>query len=480
MTIFSKLNKKYLYYAIGAFLFVIVVIFFLTRREISGETIMVKRSLFVNQVSVSGKVETSSRAELGFADSGRIGRIFVKENQNVKAGQILAQLEITDLLADLKIKEINSRTSNVDLEDAKEVLEKVRNQEDTKVDNTYQALLTEDLELIPEVNDYGVDPPTLGGIYKGAEGRYKIYIDKENVTLPNYVLFTFNLENTKRVINKQGSTLLGTRGLYIFFPDDPGLSSYEGTTWYLDIPNKTSSSYGTNLNAYNEAKDERDLAIKNAESDYQKLLTEKNDGSSSILDAEIEKIHAEIKKNTIYAPFDGLITNTEKEVGEIASTNEPLITMISTGTFLIESYVPEINIPLIKLHDKALVTLDAYGENETFNAEVVSIDQAETVRDGVANYKIQLQFVEKDDRLKSGMTANVLIVIFSKPDVITVPGGVVFGKDGKKFVQVKNGKEINDREVVLGDISSLGQVEVVSGLEVGEMVVLNPTLPPVE
>lgn len=441
---------------------------------------MVKRSLFVNQVSVSGKVETSSRAELGFADSGRIGRIFVKENQNVKAGQILAQLEITDLLADLKIKEINSRTSNVDLEDAKEVLEKVRNQEDTKVDNTYQALLTEDLELIPEVNDYGVDPPTLGGIYKGAEGRYKIYIDKENVTLPNYVLFTFNLENTKRVINKQGSTLLGTRGLYIFFPDDPGLSSYEGTTWYLDIPNKTSSSYGTNLNAYNEAKDERDLAIKNAESDYQKLLTEKNDGSSSILDAEIEKIHAEIKKNTIYAPFDGLITNTEKEVGEIASTNEPLITMISTGTFLIESYVPEINIPLIKLHDKALVTLDAYGENETFNAEVVSIDQAETVRDGVANYKIQLQFVEKDDRLKSGMTANVLIVIFSKPDVITVPGGVVFGKDGKKFVQVKNGKEINDREVVLGDISSLGQVEVVSGLEVGEMVVLNPTLPPVE
>ena len=61
-----------------------------------------------------------------------------------------------------------------------------------------------------------------------------------------------------------------------------------------------------------------------------------------------------------------------------------------------------------------------------------------------------------------------------------MPGGVVFGKDGKKFVQVKNGKEINDREVVLGDISSLGQVEVVSGLEVGEMVVLNPTLPPVE
>ena len=40
--------------------------------------------------------------------------------------------------------------------------------------------------------------------------------------------------------------------------------------------------------------------------------------------------------------------------------------------------------------------------------------------------------------------------------------------------KVKNDKLIINREVMLGDVSSLGQVEIVSGLEEGDKVVLNP------
>ena len=449
-------------------------LFIFRNGKTTDETITVKRSLFVNQVSVSGKVKTENTAELGFASSGRIDKIFVENNQSVKAGQVLAQLEVTDLLAELKIKEINYKTSDASLEDARQNLEKITTQENTKVTNVYRTLLTEGLELVPGSNDYDVEPPTLGGIYDSLEGQYKIIIDKENVTLSDFRLLTFNLEKTKRIINKEGTTPLGTKGLYISFPDDPNLSSYQDTIWFLDIPNKSSSLYGSNLNAYNEAKNERDLAIKNAEAEYQKLLTEKNDGSSSVADAEIDKIRAEIKKNTIYAPFDGVVTNIEKEVGEIASVNEPLITTMSTGTFQIESYISEVNISLINLYDQAMVTLDAYGENILFKAQVISIDQAETLRDGVSTYKVKFQFNEENPRIKSGMTANVSIVIFSKPNVIVVPGGVVFEQKGKKFVQRKKDKVITDREVIVGSVSPLGQVEVVSGLEEGEAVVLNP------
>ncbi len=71
-------------------------------------TIIVNRADFINQVSVSGKVITASEADLGFAASGRIGLIAVKSGDTVKAGQMLAQLEIGYLLAELKIKEIGS------------------------------------------------------------------------------------------------------------------------------------------------------------------------------------------------------------------------------------------------------------------------------------------------------------------------------------------------------------------------------------
>lgn len=72
------------------------------------------------------------------------------------------------------------------------------------------------------------------------------------------------------------------------------------------------------------------------------------------------------------------------------------------------------------------------------------------------------------------MTASVTIITFSKPNVVVIPGGVVFERDGKKFVQVKVEEEILEKEVVLGITSSLGQVEVVSGLSDGDKVILNP------
>jgi hypothetical protein len=72
------------------------------------------------------------------------------------------------------------------------------------------------------------------------------------------------------------------------------------------------------------------------------------------------------------------------------------------------------------------------------------------------------------------MTANVSIILFSKSNVVVVPGVVVFEQDNKKFVKIKNNQEIIDREVVTGDVSALGQIEIVSGLENGDQVILNP------
>ena len=45
-------------------------------------------------------------------------------------------------------------------------------------------------------------------------------------------------------------------------------------------------------------------------------------------------------------------------------------------------------------------------------------------------------------------------------------------KNGQKFVKVKEGDIAVERAVETGDVSSLGQVEIISGLKDGDMVVL--------
>lgn len=433
-------QKKSLYYASGAAVLVIAGFFIFGGGSTSADTIAIKRSDFINQVSVSGKIEKESLADLGFASAGRIGKISVKEGQRVAEGQMLAQLEIGDLLADLKIKEVNSR------------------QENTEVESAYRKLLSEGLELVASSDTYTVAAPTISGIYSGAEGQYKIIMKKDRVTDTFLMLYTFGLENTKRKINEEGSTPLGTKGLYISFTEDE-VEEYENTTWFLAIPNKSSSSYLENYNAYSEAKAEFEM---------------EQAGVSSVVQGEIDKIRADIKKSTIYAPFAGVVTKVDKEVGEIAASNEPFISMIGEGTFQIESFVPEVSIDDVRVGQEALVTLDAYGENMGFGAKVISIDPAETMRDGVATYRVKLIFDRDYPSIRSGMTANVSIVVFNYPDVITIPGGALYYQDGRPYVKVKDKKDFVLREVEIRAWSNLGQVAISSGLEEGEEILLNP------
>jgi hypothetical protein len=59
-----------------------------------------------------------------------------------------------------------------------------------------------------------------------------------------------------------------------------------------------------------------------------------------------------------------------------------------------------------------------------------------------------------------------------REDIVSVPVGVVVQKEGKKYVQVKNGEVVEEREVTTGELSSFGTIEIRSGLSGGETIVV--------
>ncbi len=417
-------------------------------------------------VELSGKVETSAKADLGFASSGRLNKIYVKNNQNVKVGQILAQLEIGDLLADLRIKQANLKTSGLDLEDAKDELEKVKSQENAKVANAYRNLLTEDLSLTPSSNSYTVEAPMVSGIYDGVEGSYKINIQDENVNSNDLTLRTFNLERTSTLINEEGPTSLGTKGLYISFSDD--LQDYDDTIWYLEIPNKSGSAYLANYNAYIEAQNDRDIKIKNAQVALDKLLAEEGSGDS-IAQAGIEKINAEIKKNTIYAPFSGLVTNIEKEVGENASVGERIISILGEEHLEVVLQVSELDVSKLVVGSEVKITLDALP-NEEFVGVLKNVNSRETTIEGVPVYEAFVE-LNPDSRIRTGMSASGHIVLNSKNDVLTIPNYYVEKVGEQNIVKILgDDARTTDRVVELGILGSDSQVEILSGLTEGEKI----------
>ncbi len=435
------------------------------------QTVAVTRGAFVQQVSVSGKVVAAQEVDLAFPETGRVESITAKVGDMVYAGQPLASLSMGTLLSDLRSAQANLALRKAEAGNAVTNVTKVKAEQEAQVQSAYAKLLSSSLTAVPRSSTYTVEAPTISGLYTGAEGTYEVRIER-GVNADQYRLITFNLERTPEIdILKNQATPVGTRGLYISFSNDMG--AYVGTTWLIQIPNVRAAVYAANYHAYQEALQTRDRIVAQAEAELNSTSgTAVLDAQIAQAEAEVARINASINERILRAPFAGVVTMVDIKNGGVASLNTPAISLMAADTLQVESYIPEIHVSLIERNDAAVVTLDAYGTEVPFTANVVSIDPAETVRDGVSTYRTILAFPQKDGRIKAGMTANVLITTEEKDDVLSVPQGVVTSKNGKRLVQVKEGEETVSREVTVGGVSSVGNIEIRSGLSEGEQVVV--------
>jgi len=451
----------------GVVLLIIILIAGINNSNTGREEFVVTKRSISDVAVLSGTVSAESKADLGFAASGRINKIYVTNGEQVKKGRLLAQLEIGDLIADWQIKEAQKRSTLSDLQGAKQEIEKVKAEQDEFVKSAYRTLLTDDLTPVASSTAYSMTTPVVSGAYNGAEGEYKIIIGQHNPTIEDYYVRTFGLEDSETIVDKNYKTALGTKGLYLTFPD--GIAEYTDTIWYLSIPNKKSSSYLSNLNAYEQAKKTRDARIDEAQSRYESLLASESSGVS-LVEAQINKIDSEIRKNSIYAPFDGVVGNIEKKVGENASVGEHIVSVgSSTGQLSVLLEVPELDVAKLQPDLPVEITLDAFG-GEKFDGKITTINSSETEISGVPVYKAYVE-IPNNPLIRNGMSAYGKITLSEKENVIAVPLAMLTLENGKYYAEVVNGKKTEKREVTIGIKGTDNFIEILSGLVEGETIV---------
>ena len=187
--------------------------------------------------------------------------------------------------------------------------------------------------------------------------------------------------------------------------------------------------------------------------------------------ANTQNIQTQIEKTILTSPITGIVIKQDAKVGEIVAANATLVSLISEAKFEIEANVPEADIAKVSVGNTSLVTLDAYGRDVVFEAKVVAVDPAETIVDGVATYKATFQFAKNDERVKSGMTANIDVKSANRENVIAVPQRAIIRKNGDQFVRILNGEDFEEVKVETGLRSSDGNIEIISGVSEGDKVI---------
>ena len=197
-------------------------------------------------------------------------------------------------------------------------------------------------------------------------------------------------------------------------------------------------------------------------------------------EAGLLEAQANLDKTILKSPFDGKITKLDATTGQLVSggtslDKKSLISIISNAGLQIEVNIPEIDIAKITSGNKVSVNVDAYGETVTFDGTVTTIESGETIINGVPTYKTIIQFTKQDERLKPGMTANLDITTAEIDNVLALPLKTIIFEKGDNYVDVASGddnKVITRKKIEIGLKSSDGYVEIKSGLNPDDKIVL--------
>jgi len=157
---------------------------------------------------------------------------------------------------------------------------------------------------------------------------------------------------------------------------------------------------------------------------------------------------------TIRSKVNGKVYGLFKESGEIVSSMEPLASIGSVDTFLIEMLVDEVDIVRIQVHQKVLLTLDAYHD-KVFEASISKIYPRKDER--LQTFKVEALFVNPPEVLYPGLSGEGNIIIAQRDNAVVIPKSYLI--EGNK-VQTANGLI----ELELG-LQNLDQVEILSGID---------------
>ena len=219
--------------------------------------------------------------------------------------------------------------------------------------------------------------------------------------------------------------------------------------------------------------------ISRAEVDQARVARDEAEAHVRALQAAKSENEVMIQKSSVFAPFDGVITAKNAEVGEVVSSiasgvnsRGSVATLVDFDTLEVQVELAQTSLNAAKEGAPVQIFLDAFPE-KGYPGRVRQVWP--TADRQKATVEVRAEFLERDERILPEMGVRVVFLgeqQTSQPPAVMVPERALIG--GEAAVFVCDGSKVSRREIRLGERSSGGKREVTSGLVGGELVVLDP------
>lgn len=191
--------------------------------------------------------------------------------------------------------------------------------------------------------------------------------------------------------------------------------------------------------------------------------------------ANIDLLNTQIENSMIRAPFTGIIIDKMVEIGEIATHG--ICQLADDSRILAAVDVNQEDISKITPQSSAVVSLDAYPETEYAATIFEIMPTADPAKNTI---RVAVALLNPDDRFRPNMSTKVFFtdqkVTENAPvkAVLTVDKAAIWEENGQPTLFVIEDGRITKQTVELGISIGNQLVEIQSGIERDQRVVLNP------
>lgn len=192
------------------------------------------------------------------------------------------------------------------------------------------------------------------------------------------------------------------------------------------------------------------------------------DSAARQAEARVRQVEARLIEMRIVAPFDGRVGIRNVSPGALLQPGTVVTTLDDTSRIRIEFSVPEVFIARVQTGSRVEALSPAYGSRR-FAGTVTVVD----TRIDPATRAVRLisEFDNADGALRPGLFLTVVLTLATRENAMLVPEDAIDPVGDKTFVYVVRSGRAVRQEIRLGTRLQ-GEVEVLSGLAVGEQVVV--------
>jgi HlyD family secretion protein len=471
----------------------------------TGEIVTVFIGDLAAGATASGQVLPQQEASIAVQSSGTVTEVAVRLGDTVEAGDLLIQLDTADLEIDvanaeqaLKIAEANleSLLEDVDPYELAAVQAEVESAQ-ASLDELFDGPTVEEL-AIAEANVRSAQASYYSASAQYTDVQNSVTEADQWAAIARLEEAQYNLEEIQEITDNFSNQQLHDQLVAAQNAYDEALANYNDVMSGPSSYDVNATAADASASAANVSSKQADLdallvgptdqQIANAEStlaqaqlNLENLLTTTSAADLAIAQAEVEQAEislANAQENladaTISAPFAGLVTAVYVSEGEI--TNGIVVDLVDTNSFEVVLEVDEVDIGELAVGQPAVVTLEAWSDNN-IESEIVRIAPSANMSSDLVTYDVHLS-LQTDLPVLVGMTVDANLITANYDDVLLVPNPAIRADraNDRYIVTVVNDETATEVEVTIG-LRDEDFTQITSGLAEGDQLLIGNELP---